>query len=172
MSNVGKIERETQKRVVKLFQSALGYEYLGDWSDRVGNRNIDDALARQFLMRQGCDDALITKALHQLNKVAGDQTKSLYDSNKAVYELLRYGVKVKAEVGDNTQTVWLIDWKHPLNNHFAIAEEVTVKGADAKANTKRPDVVIYVNGIALGVLELKRSTVSVSEGIRQNRDIQ
>ncbi|MFH2140173.1 MAG: type I restriction endonuclease subunit R [Pseudomonadota bacterium] len=172
MSNVGKIERETQKRVVKLFQSALGYDYLGDWSDRVNTRNIDDALARQFLKKHGYDDALITKALHQFNKVAGDQTKSLYDSNKAVYELLRYGVKVKADVGENTQTVWLIDWKHPLNNHFAIAEEVTVKGADAKANTKRPDIVIYVNGIALGVLELKRSTVSVSEGIRQNLDNQ
>ena len=176
MSNVGQIERTTQNRVVKLFQSALGYDYLGDWSDRVGNRNIDDALARRFLKKQGYDDALITKALHQLNKVAGDQTKSLYDCNKAVYELLRYGVKVKADIGENTQSVWLIDWKHPQNNHFGIAEEVTVKGADAKAAIKsfgkRPDVVLYVNGIALGVLELKRSTVSVSEGIRQNLDNQ
>jgi type I restriction enzyme R subunit len=178
MSTVGQIERATQQRVVKLFQDKLGYDYLGNWKDRpddqnIGrNRNIDDALARQFLKRQGYDDALATRALHQLNKVAGDQTKSLYDTNKAVYELLRYGVKVKADIGENTQTVWLIDWKHPLNNDFAIAEEVTVKGADAKANTKRPDVVIYVNGIALGVLELKRSTVSVSEGIRQNLDNQ
>ncbi len=172
MSTVGQIERATQQRVVKLFQDKLGYDYLGNWTDRVGNRNIDDTLARQYLKKSGYDDALITKALHQLNKVAGDQTKSLYDCNKAVYELLRYGVKVKADIGENTQTVWLIDWKHPLNNHFAIAEEVTVKGADAKANTKRPDVVIYVNGIALGVLELKRSTVSVSEGIRQNLDNQ
>ncbi len=172
MSTVGQIERATQQRVVKLFQDKLGYDYLGNWIDRVGNRNIDDTLARQYLKKSGYDDALITKALHQLNKVAGDQTKSLYDCNKAVYELLRYGVKVKADIGENTQTVWLIDWKNPLNNHFAIAEEVTVKGADAKANTKRPDVVIYVNGIALGVLELKRSTVSVSEGIRQNLDNQ
>jgi type I site-specific restriction-modification system R (restriction) subunit len=47
-----------------------------------------------------------------------------------------------------------------------VAEEVTVRRGDlasgAKASTKRPDVVLYVNGIALGVLELKRSTVSVS----------
>lgn len=172
MSTVGQIERATQQRVVKLFRDTLGYDYLGNWIDRAGNRNIDDALARQFLKKQGYDDALITKALHQFGKVAGDQTKSLYDGNKAVYELLRYGVKVKVDVGENTKTVWLIDWKSPLNNHFAIAEEVTVKGADAKANTKRPDVVIYVNGIALGVLELKRSTVSVSEGIRQNLDNQ
>ena len=40
------------------------------------------------------------------------------------------------------------------------------------ANGKRPDIVLYVNGIALGVLELKRSTVSVAEGIRQNLDNQ
>ncbi|MDA8327497.1 MAG: type I restriction endonuclease subunit R [Betaproteobacteria bacterium] len=172
MSTVGQIERATQQRVVKLFRDALGYDYLGKWIDRAGNRNIEDELARQFLKKQGYNDALITKALHQLNKVAGDQTKSLYDSNQAVYGLLRYGVKIKADVGENTQTVWLIDWNNPLNNHFAIAEEVTVKAADAKANTKRPDVVLYVNGIALGVLELKRSTVSVSEGIRQNLDNQ
>jgi len=176
MSNVGQIEKATQQRVVKLFQEKLGYDYLGNKIDGVDNRNINTNLARSFLKKQGYDDALITKALHQFSKVAGDQTKSLYDTNKAVYELLRYGVKVKAEIGENTQTVWLIDWKHPLNNHFAIAEEVTVKGADAKAAIKsfgkRPDVVIYVNGIALGVLELKRSTVSVSEGIRQNLDNQ
>ena len=172
MNTVGQIERATQNRVVKLFCDSLSYDYLGDWSDRPINSNIEVELLSRFLKKQGYDDALITKALHQFSKVAGDQTKSLYDSNNEVYGLLRYGVKVKADVGENTQTVWLIDWKNPLNNHFAIAEEVTVKGADAKANTKRPDIVIYVNGIALGILELKRSTVSVSEGIRQNLDNQ
>lgn len=62
----------------------------------------------------------------------------------------------------------MIDWKHPLENDFAIAEEVTIKGQ----HKKRPDIVIYINGIAIGVLELKRSTISVSEGIRQNNDNQ
>ena len=62
-----------------------------------------------------------------------------------------------------TETVWLIDWENPEANHFAIAEEVTVLGQ----HTKRPDLVLYVNGIALGTIELKRSKVAVSEGIRQ-----
>ncbi|MGO9544424.1 MAG: type I restriction endonuclease subunit R [Rhodomicrobium sp.] len=92
--------------------------------------------------------------------------------NQSVYELLRYGVKVAPAAGENHETVWLIDWKNPEANHFAIAEEVTVKGFDAKAATKRPDIVLYVNGIALGVLELKRSTASVAAGIRQNLDNQ
>ena len=77
-------------------------------------------------------------------------------------------MKVRPEAGEQTVTVHLIDWKRPLDNEFAVAEEVTVTGA----NTRRPDLVLYVNGLALGVLELKRSTVSVAEGIRQNLDSQ
>lgn len=172
MSNVGQIEKLTLARVVKLFCDQLGYDNLGNWTDRANNRNIEADLLRAFLNKQGYEEALISRALHLIDKAAGDASKSLFDRNKAVYELLRYGVKVEPEVGENTQTVWLIDWKQPLNNDFGIAEEVSVKAVDAKANSKRPDVVLYVNGIALGVLELKRSTVSVAEGIRQNLDNQ
>ncbi len=178
MSTIGQLERKTQQRVVKLFTDkkhpfCLGYDYLGNWEERVGNRNIEIEQLCAFLKKkQGYDDGLIAKALHQLEKAAGDTSKSLYDRNLEVYGLLRYGAKVKPDVGENTVTVHLIDWEHPEKNDFAIAEEVTVLAADAKAHTKRPDVVIYVNGIALGVLELKRSTVSVAEGIRQNLDNQ
>ncbi len=168
MSTVGQRERATQNRIVKLFREKLGYRYLGKLEERPDNSNIEEVDLRRFLKRQGYTDSLIGRALYELNRVAGDQTRSLYDINKAVYGLLRYGVQVKPDVGENTQTVWLIDWKNPLKNDFAIAEEVTVQGE----HTKRPDVVLYVNGIALGVLELKRSIVSVSEGIRQNLDNQ
>lgn len=174
MSTVGQIEKRTQARIVALFHDQLGYDYLGNWIDREGNRNIEEALLRPFLKSRGHDDALINRALFELQKVATDQSRSLYDINRSVYDLLRYGVKVKAEIGENTQTVWLIDWENPEANYFAIAEEVAIKPAssDAKAYGKRPDIVLFVNGIALGVLELKRSTVSVSEGIRQNLDNQ
>ncbi len=173
MSSVGQLERKTQERVVRLFRDTLGYNYLGNWHDREGNGNIEESLLRAFLSDvQGYDDALITRAIHVLTKEAGDTSKSLYDRNRAVYEALRYGIKVRAEIGETTQTVWLINWEHPDRNHFAIAEEVTVVATDAAAHTKRPDVVLYVNGIALGVLELKRSTISVAEGIRQNLDNQ
>ena len=171
MSTVGQIEKCTQARIVALFQQRLGYDYLGDKSD-LDNRNIEPKLLTTWLAKQGVNDTLISKALHELNRVASDTGKSIYDRNKEVYELLRYGVKVLPGVGENRITVWLVDWKQPTNNHFCVAEEVTVKGADAKASAKRPDVVIYINGMALGVLELKRSTVSVAEGIRQNLDNQ
>ena len=119
--------------------------------------------------RQGHSPALITKALDKLDKAAAlGGSKTLYDANREVYGLLRYGARVSPGVGKHTVTVHLIDWKNPAANHFAIAEEVTVTGK----NTKRPDIVLYVNGIAIGVLELKRSTVSVAQGIRQNLDSQ
>lgn len=153
MSSVGQIEKKTQQRVANLFQQQLSYDYLGDWAERSGNANIEVELLRSWLLEQGVEANLASRAIFELNRVANDANKGLYDRNKAVYELLRYGVKIKPEVGENTQTVWLIDWKHPERNHFAIAEEVTVKGADAKANTKRPDIVLYVNGIALDVLQ-------------------
>lgn len=164
MSTVGDRERATQNRVVKLFQSDLSYTYLGNWKDRADNSNIEVELLRANLRRRGYADVLINKAIDEFVKAATNQVKSLYDINKEVYSLLRYGVKVSPDVGQNKETVWLIDWDTPAANDFGIAEEVTVTGV----NTRRPDIVLYVNGIALGTLELKRSTVSVSEGIRQN----
>ena len=169
MSDVGEREIRTQQRVVAFFRDALGYSYLGHWQDRAGNSNIEEQLLTDWLKGQGHSDPIISKALDKLRKAAAlGGSKTLYDANQEVYGLLRYGVKVQPGVGEQTVTVRLVDWENPSNNHFGIAEEVTVAGK----NTKRPDVVLYVNGIALGVLELKRSTVSVSEGIRQNLDSQ
>jgi type I restriction enzyme, R subunit len=171
MTNVGQIEKKTQARIVALFRDRLGYTYLGNRIDD-DNRNIDTVALTAWLKKRGVDDLLITRALHELTTLASDTSKSLYDRNQAVYERLRYGVKVSPGVGQNTETVWLIDWQHPENNHFAIAEEVTVKAANPKAHDKRPDIVLYLNGIAVSIIELKRSTVSVAEGIRQNLDNQ
>jgi type I restriction enzyme R subunit len=167
MTTIGQLERHTQNRVVMLLANQLGWQYLGNWHDREDNSNIEESLLRSYLQTR-YSERLIDKAIRELNTVAGDQTRSLYEVNKDVYELLRYGVKVREEVGENKQTVWLIDWRNPLNNHFGFAEEVSVRGE----NKKRPDIVLYVNGVALGVLELKRGTVSVSEGVYQNLDNQ
>jgi type I restriction enzyme, R subunit len=169
MSTVGQKERATQNRVIKLFLEQLGYRYLGNWEYRTNNRNIEPDILSQWLSQQGINDILITKTLRQLDQAAAlSEGRNLYDANKAVYRLLRYGVKEKEGAGQQNQTIWLIDWENPENNDFALAEEVTIKGE----NKKRPDLVVYVNGIALGVLELKRSSVSIGEGIRQNLDNQ
>lgn len=169
MSNVGQRERATQNRIVQFFQTDLGYRYLGDWQDRANNKNIEVDILVNWLKKRGVSEALINRAIRQLDTAAAlGEGKKLYYANKDVYRLLRYGVKDKEGAGQQNETVWLIDWHNPEANDFAIAEEVSIKGE----NKKRPDLVLYVNGIALGVLELKRSSVSVSEGIRQNLDNQ
>lgn len=169
MSNVGQRERATQDRVVQFFQTDLNYRYLGNWIDRENNRNIEPAILTAWLEKRGVSTALIQRVLRQLDSAAAlGEGKKLYYANQDVYSLLRYGVKDKEGAGEQNQTVWLIDWNKPEANDFAIAEEVSIKGA----NKKRPDIVLYVNGIALGVLELKRSSVAVTEGIRQNLDNQ
>jgi type I restriction enzyme R subunit len=172
MSTVGQIEKMTQERLIALFVGVLRYDYLGNWIDREDNRNIEEQALAAFLKGKGYEPRLVQAAIHELKTVAGDLSMGLYQANKAVYGLLRYGVKVKAGIGEQYETVWLVDWKNPLENDFGIAEEVAIHAADPKANGKRPDLVLFVNGIALGVIELKRSTVSVAQGIRQNLDNQ
>ncbi len=169
MSEVDQIERITQNRVVSVFRDKLQYHYLGNWEKRY-NSNIEETMLRDFLKKKGLySNDLINRAMNELNRVAGNQIRSLYDINKDVYGLLRYGVKIKTGAGEKYETVKLINWGDDwANNDFAFAEEVTVKGI----NDKRPDIVLYVNGIALAVLELKRAVVDVTEGIRQNIDNQ
>lgn len=166
MSTVGDRETSTQARVLTFFQKILGYTYLGNWQTRQGNSNIEKELLTDWLKSREHDDSIITKVLFELEKAAAlGGSRKLYEANREVYGLLRYGVNVQPSTGEHRITVKLIDWEHPFNNDFGIAEEVTLKGEDGN---KRPDLVLYINGIAIGVLELKRSTVSVSEGIRQN----
>ena len=70
---------------------------------------------------------------------------------------------VKIEAGKVTDTVKLINWAEPEKNDFAVAEEVTLGGN----YERRPDLVLYINGIAVAVIELKNSYVSIGDGIRQ-----
>lgn len=172
MSPIGQNEKATQERVIRLFRDNLGYDYLGDWKDRPANSNVELGLLRAWLEKRGIPEEKITRALYLFGKAVGDTGKSLYDRNQEVYGMLRYGVNFKTESKEKKADLHLIDWTHPEKNHFAIAEEVTIAAANPKANDKRPDIVLYVNGIALGVLELKRSTSSVAKGIRQNLDNQ
>jgi type I restriction enzyme R subunit len=168
-TKIGEKERNTQNRLIKLFTDKLGYSYIGNLRDKLNNSNIVESLLEKSLKeRQHCSQEEIKKAIYQLQQTAKCNNDSLLLANQKVYELLRYGAKVNTEQDKQTQTIHFIDWKNPNNNDFYIAQEVSINGQ----YDKRPDLLVYVNGIAVAVIELKRSTVSVSEGIRQNIDSQ
>ena len=164
MSGTVPPERATQDRVIALFRDELGYRYLGDWTHREKNSNIEETLLSANLLRRGYSHLQIGAAIFELKSDAGNATRELYYNNQAVYGKLRYGIGVKTEAGKPNETVHLIDWKQPERNDFAIAEEVTLRGK----HTRRPDLVLYVNGIAVAVIELKKSSTGIGEGIRQS----
>lgn len=164
MTAIGKPERATQDRVLRLFQHELGYTYLGDWSERADNSNIEEGRLRTNLLERGYHSTQIERAIYQLKTQANNPQRTLYTNNREVYNLLRYGVPVKTDASTPNETVHIIDWQHPEANDFAIVEEVTLRGERGR----RPDIVLYINGIAIAVLELKNSRVSIGDGIRQN----
>ena len=162
MPTINAPERVTQNHVIRFFSDKLHYTYLGDLHDRE-NSNIMPERLQAWLSGRGYSERLINGAIDQLQRMANDLSQGLYYANQQVYSLLKYGAKVNDDNGQPV-TVYFLDFDEPGKNDFAIAEEVTV----VMSNTKRPDLVVYVNGIALAVLELKKSTISVSDGIRQN----
>ncbi len=165
MSGVGERERFTQNRVVKLFTEKLKYTYIDNLCVQ-DNSNIDEKRLKKYLQKQGYSGELIRRAINTL--IDASKIPELYYANKEVYSLLRYGASEKENVSSKNVPVKFINWDEPHKNDFYIAEEVIIRGQ----HTKRPDIVLYINGIAVCVIELKRSVVSVSEGIRQGLDSQ
>ncbi|MCZ8088701.1 MAG: HsdR family type I site-specific deoxyribonuclease [Rhodobacteraceae bacterium] len=176
---IGDPERATQNRMIAQMcgdtsgkTGGLGWRYLGDWHKREGNANIEASLLRPWLIERGYDHDVATKAIAELQRAARMDGLKLYEANRATYDLLRYGVQVTPGPGEAPITVRFVDWDNPTANDLGIAEEVAVTAKNPKAYNKRPDLVMYVNGIAMGVVELKKSTVDLGEGIRQTLDNQ
>ena len=102
MSDIGQSERATQNRVIALFREVLGYGYLGDWTDRACNSNVEENRLTAYLSMSGYSQTQINRAFDTLRREANNHSRNLYGNNQAVYHLLRYGVPVKTEAGKVT----------------------------------------------------------------------
>src|SRR5690606_4891488 len=80
----------------------------------------------------------------------------LLDNNETFHRLLTEGIPVNKRIDgdDRGDRVWIIDFSNPHNNDFVVANQFTII---ENGNNKRPDVLLFVNGIPLVVIELKNA---------------
>lgn len=123
------------------------YEYKGKHY-HFSNKNINQAM-------QDIDEAL---------------TDGLVKTNEKIYDALMLGRSYTEKLPDNegfrSFDIDYIDWQDPYNNVFHVVEEFRVEREDGQG-TIRPDIVLFVNGIPFAVIECKRSSIAVSQGIEQ-----
>lgn len=162
-------ERDVQNKVIDLLHNVHHYRYIGNLKETENSNLRHDDVVAFLTSKQRCTTKQAEEAYRKLkaDTICADKDH-LYESNKAVYHDLRYPVQIHEEDSDLSKQTSFIDWKHPERNDFGIAEEVTVRRNIDDVKHRRPDLVVYVNGIALCVLELKKDSVSVADAIRQN----
>ncbi|MEI8341326.1 MAG: type I restriction endonuclease, partial [Verrucomicrobiota bacterium] len=178
----------SQVPALQLLQN-LGYTYLRpqeaflERKGRLGNVLLEGILADQLRRLNRINyrgrqypfsESAIQAAIQALKEVPFD---GLVRTSEILYDLLVLGKAMEQTVEDDTKSFTLnfIDWRNPANNVFHVVEEFEVEQTASK-QLRRPDVVLFVNGIPLAVIECKRSDMkepleqAVSQQIRNQAD--
>ncbi len=148
----------------------LGYEYLYAPNIAPDGETPERETYEQVLLVERLQNAVkrINKfipadaqaeAIKEIQRIASPE---LLANNEAFHRLLTEGIPVSKRIDgdDRGDRVWLIDFKNPYNNDFVVANQFTVVSPEAvgeRSRTKRPDVILFVNGIPLVVIELKNA---------------
>jgi type I restriction enzyme R subunit len=169
---------ESQDRMIKVLQG-LGYEYVprAVAEEKRGSKTkviFEDELVK-FLGRQRFDykgeklhfsSESIGKAIRELDAPI---TNGLMMTSKVIYDLLCMGKSLEQTLPDGAMQsfdIKYIDFDNPANNSWQVTDEFEVERPNGKF--ARPDIVLLVNGIPLVVIECKKSSVDVAEGVKQN----
>jgi type I restriction enzyme R subunit len=156
-------ESTIEEFAIKLFER-LGYRHLHgpdiapdsesperrDYAEVLLSGRLDAALRR---INPRLSPDLLQTALKEVQRI---HSPELLANNETLHRLLTEGVPVSThkEGGERGERVWLLDFAHPENNEFLVVNQFTV--IDNHQN-KRPDLVLFVNGIPLVVIELKNA---------------
>jgi type I restriction enzyme R subunit len=156
----------SEEPALEIFQQ-LGYEYkrgsdLGPNSDDPERESLSDVVLRGRLKRklrefnpeipeEGIEDAV--------SQILGFNSPKLLKNNKNFHEKLTEGVQVEYEVEGETRGgfVDVVDFDNPDNNDFLVSNQFTIKIGD-DGNERRPDILVFVNGLPIGVIENKDPT--------------
>ncbi len=170
--------------------ASLGWQYLtraeieAQRRGRLGETLLDDVLAerlhalnplKQGKARHPLPDTAAQEAIRRLRVAIGEQGNGLLGASAAVTDLLRLGTSVEVTLTDDRgdgvalgRQLRFIDWGEAGNNVYHMTAEFTVQ-REGRADTRRPDIVLFVNGVPFVVIEVKAATVETAQGISQHR---
>lgn len=164
-------EANYENAVIEIFRDTLGYGYHygpdieRDYADPLYEDELLPALQR---INPGLPNAAIDEALYKLRNIA---TGTLLQKNIVFTDYLQNGISVDYFEEDEQRAalVQLVDYSNCANNCFTVANQWTF----VENSEKRPDVIVFLNGIPVVVFELKspsREETDVSEAYRQLRN--
>ncbi|ODS29639.1 MAG: hypothetical protein SCARUB_05265, partial [Candidatus Scalindua rubra] len=178
LNNVSPDTEEAIELESMLIFDELGWEIiyaeheLEDDPTLLGRTEQTEILLRRYLdyslkqLNPTLDDMVLNQAVDILR--ADRSALSLVEANREVYSHLKNGIPVTYrddEGNEQTERVKVIDWENPEQNHFLLVSQLWVKGSMYR---KRPDLVGFVNGIPLLLMELKESSVSLHHAYNDN----
>ena len=156
-------ENEIEQIALDILNEDLGYTvfygpYLAEGESK--EREYSEVVLHQRLKNaiDKLNPAIPADAREEaFKKALRTTTISLFENNQAFHRMLTEGIDVKFGIGDGkakTDKVWLVDFSNPANNEFLAINQFTVI---ENHNNKRPDIVLFVNGLPLVVIELKNA---------------
>jgi len=162
---------------IEFFLQQLNYKsHINAWKKKlVGRNNLKDVVLRDQLetkliaLNPHLPASCIQSAVTELCKSRANQLPVL--ANKAVYELIKNGVPVtfkNAAGRAENDYVKVIDFDTPANNDFVVVTQLSIEYLATENITRRPDVLLYVNGLPLVMIELKNATEKVKVGFDKN----
>ncbi|MFK5921449.1 MAG: type I restriction endonuclease subunit R [Verrucomicrobiota bacterium] len=168
-----------EQPAIAIMQDELGWEYVNCFHETFGDDGTLDRSGKHEVVLVSRLRAALKKLNPNLHDSGVDQAvdeltrdrsaMSLMEANREIYDLLKDGVKVKVtDTGTGRQeikVVQVIDWLEPVNNDYFVASQFWISGA---LYTKRPDVIAFVNGLPLVLMEFKKPGVHVREGFDKN----
>ena len=165
------IEADYENSIIELFQNDLGYEYVygPDIERDFYNPLYEEALVESlYRLNRGIPDDAIQEALYRLKNFENGE---LVQKNAIFMDYLQNGIPVRFFVDgeERSSIVYLIDYKNLENNSFIIANQWTF----IENSNKRPDVILFLNGLPVVLVELKspsREETDASEAYRQLRN--
>ena len=177
------LEEFDQKNVIELLKN-MGYIYLSPEEcnaargERLKEVILKDITRKQLMEMNSFEykgtvrkfsSSNINKAIEALDMPL---TEGLIKVNEKIYDEIILKKSLEEFLEDGTKknfSLQYIDWENPKNNVFHFTQEFVVEKQDqsTKEKTKRPDRVLFVNGIPFCVIELKASSVSLKQGISQ-----